>query len=388
MQKGLLAILHFNPIELYPPIINVLNYLAEARSDIKVFVYTCSSNKIKEKYSSTSDHIHIERYLELDNQVSLPRRYYQYFTYYYKTYRSLTKLHPEWIWYFESISALPASWYFRKKKNQDSKLFVHYHEYVAPEEYDGALLFKWIHKTEKRLYRLVDRLSHTNEKRMELFLRDNQISLEGKTYIFPNYPPQTWALSDNKKQSIGKPVRIVHVGSIGLGSLYMKEFCEWVDKQNGQVLFDIYSTQDSTELQNFLSDSQYRFIFIKGYIAYERLPTILSNYDVGVILYKGVIPNHVYAVSNKLFEYWACGLDIWFSDKMVSSLPFARYQFWPKLLPIDFERLDQLDLATTISHEGLNYQPSDYYCEPLFEDFFEQCGMTGNKGISREDTNG
>ncbi len=105
---------------------------------------------------------------------------------------------------------------------------------------------------------------------------------------------------------------------------------------------------------NYLSENKYQFTEIKGYVPYELMPSILSNYDIGVILYKGVIPNHIYAVSNKLFEYWACGLDVWFSDKMTGSLQYSRTDFYPKLIPVNFDELDRFDLGCAISHTGLS----------------------------------
>ena len=117
---------------------------------------------------------------------------------------------------------------------------------------------------------------------------------------------------------------------------------------------------------------------IKGYVPYELMPSILSNYDIGVILYKGVIPNHIYAVSNKLFEYWACGLDVWFSDKMTGSLQYSRTDFYPKLIPVNFEELDGFDMNCAISHTGLSYQPFPYYCEQQFDSFFLETQLNGN----------
>ena len=386
MQKDTLAILHFNPIELYPPIINLLNFMAEQLPDLQIWVFTCSTQNNKMPYVSKGKNIRIQRFAVLDPQLSLTQRYRNYFRYYYKTYQSLKALHPEWIWYFETISALPVSWYFKHKNFQDSKLLIHYHEYVAPEEYQNSpFMIRWIHKGEKKLYQKVQYLSQTNEKRMDMFLRDEKLSLGEKAHIFPNYPPKSWIAKEKGERKNEYPIKIVHAGSIGMDSLYIKEFCRWVDQQGGRVEFDVYSNQSTQDLAEFLSREGLHFTNIKGYIPYEDLPSILYGYHVGVILYKGVITNHVYAVSNKLFEYWACGLDVWFSDKMLSSLEFARSDYYPKLLPMNFEKLHQLDLAAAISHEGLGYQSSPYYCEPLVETFFEKCSMTGNKGISRKD---
>ena len=51
-----------------------------------------------------------------------------------------------------------------------------------------------------------------------------------------------------------------------------------------------------------------QYVQFKGHINYDNLPTTLNKYQVGVILYKGHIPNYVYNAPNKLFEYLAAFL--------------------------------------------------------------------------------
>ncbi len=119
-----------------------------------------------------------------------------------------------------------------------------------------------------------------------------------------------------------------------------------------------------------ISEKGYRFVNSKGGIPYADLPFTLSVYDVGVILYKGHIPNYIYNAPNKLFEYWSCGLDVWFPDKMIGSLQYSRAECFPKLMPVNFDEIDKLDLNSALSRAGIGYQSSPYYCEKVFESFF------------------
>lgn len=354
MEKKALAIVHFNPIELYPPVINLLNYIAEQMPSLQVYVFTNTANHPIREYAARQKNIIIKRYAASGTGFSLLKRYRNYFAYYYQTYTSLKKIHPQWVWYFETLSALPARWYFSHQQFRDTKLLIHYHEYMSPAEYaNGPWMVKWNHRAEKKLYQKVQYLSHTNEERMQLFLQDNRISLKGKTHIFPNYPPKTWINTTQENKKIALPVKMVYAGAIGMESLYIKEFCEWVNRQNGNVLFDIYSNQDTTVLQRFLSGKELRFIHIKGYVPYEDLPVVLSAYDAGVILYKGHIPNYVHNAPNKLFEYWACGLDVWFPEIMQGCMPFANGHVYPKIIPVNFDALDKMDLGSTIDRKSV-----------------------------------
>jgi hypothetical protein len=378
-DNNAIVIIHFNPIELYPPIINLINYMTVKMPATKIYLFTNSTDDTISKYQSKSGNISIKRYAVIDQRFSLFRRYWNYFNFYFKSFVSLRKIQPKWVWYFETISALPVTMYFRLKGSRQTKLIIHYHEYISPAEYtNGPAIVKWMHKGEKKLYKIVYSLSQTNEERMQLFLRDNELSLKGKTHILPNYPPKRWINEKIGKGTIEYPVRIVHAGSIGIDSLYIREFCDWVHRQNGRVTFDIYSSQNTDAVRNYISENKYHFIEIKGYVPYELMPSILSDYEIGVILYKGVIPNHIYAVSNKLFEYWACGLDVWFSDKMTGSLQYARTDCYPKLIAVNFTELDRFDLNCAMSHAGLTYQPSSYYCEQLFDSFFLETQIKGN----------
>jgi hypothetical protein len=243
---------------------------------------------------------------------------------------------------------------------------------------NGPRMVNWIHLKERKLYKIVHTLSHTNEKRMQLFLQDNGLSLNGRTYILPNYPPKSWICEKRERGNNSLPVRIVYVGAIGMESLYIREFSAWVDRQRGQVQFDIYTNQETEELQKVIEENKYRFIDVKGYQPYEKLPAVLSKYDVGVILYKGHIPNYIYNAPNKLFEYWSCGLDVWFPEKMIGSLAYARTDGYPKLIPVDFEEIGKFDWQTAVSHVGLEYRPSDYYCEQIFDDFFRHTNISLN----------
>jgi hypothetical protein len=379
MVKKTMAIIHFNPIEHYPPIMNLLDYLGKKMPDLNVYVFTNSLGEEQKKHYEGESNIIIARYSVMKRGLSLFRRYRNYFTFYLKTYHSLKKIVPDWLWYFETISAMPVSWYFSHQRTRKTKLLIHYHEYMSPDEYqNGPFLVREIHKMEKLLYKIGHTLSHTNEKRLQLFLQDNDLTLDGNACVLPNYPPGEWVSAKREHMAFRSPVRFVHVGGIDIESLYLKEFCEWADQQNGRVYFDIYSHQNTRKVEDFLSENKYRFTNIKGYVPYESLPPVLSSYDVGLILYKGHIPNNNYIAPNKLFEYWACGLDVWFPETLNGTLSFARKGSYPKLLPLNFKKLVQLDLESAIDHSGLTYQASPYNCEQALDEYLHFVGVDGN----------
>lgn len=54
-------------------------------------------------------------------------------------------------------------------------------------------------------------------------------------------------------------------------------------------------------------------------IDYYELPKELIKYDIGLVLYKGHIPNYIYNVPNKVYEYLACGLQVWYSKDLLTT---------------------------------------------------------------------
>lgn len=64
-------------------------------------------------------------------------------------------------------------------------------------------------------------------------------------------------------------------------------------------------------LRNFLIILIQVLFCLDSGINYSDLPGVIRAYDVGVILYNGHIANYVFNAPNKLFEYLACGLDVW-----------------------------------------------------------------------------
>jgi hypothetical protein len=60
------------------------------------------------------------------------------------------------------------------------------------------------------------------------------------------------------------------------------------------------------------------------------LPQVLSQYDVGLILYRCRTLNFVYNATNKLFEYLVCGLDVWYPPCMLGLKTYARSTIAPR----------------------------------------------------------
>lgn len=358
-----LAIIHFQPLELYPPVQNLLQFLESYPAEYKLEVYSNSGDNQLRLFSSGLSNIRIVRIGKTYNGMKALNRYYNYLLFNIGCLFRLIRLKPDKVFYYETISSFPAFLY-KRFFNSKTELLMHYHEYTSPKEYkNGMKLVKLFHGFEKWLYPKASWVSHTNEYRMQHFISDLKPVAIAHPHMLPNYPSKSWYAKP--KADIGFPIKIVYVGAFSLDTMFAKEFADWVNEQNGKIIWDIYSlnmTQEATIYFRALASS---YINIKPCVNYHELPSLLKGYDVGVILYNGHIPNYVYNAPNKLFEYLACGLDVWLPRQLTGSLKYVTEETFPKVLALDFSNLHLFNSVEAISRQGLVYQQHSFFYESV-----------------------
>ena len=215
-------------------------------------------------------------------------------------------------------------------------------------------------------------ISQTNAERVEMFLEDNPGVDHSKLFAFPNYPPVSWGQHHRRIEDWEAPTRFVALGSFTLKDTYLGEFCQWVERQNGKAQLDIFSLYFDEETKSFLEQRNPRWIrFHQEGIPYDQIPSLFekSNFHIGLVLYRCNHINTIHCVSNKVFEYLVCGLDVWYPREMKGTDAYATEGIYPKVLPIDFQCLDELDLPATQSRDGHQYVRSDFNCESVYSDW-------------------
>ncbi|NDK54520.1 glycosyltransferase family protein [Pontibacter fetidus] len=347
-----IAIIHYSPLEKYPPIINLLNYIEEREE--KQLQYSVWTTKQDEDTFHPSN-IKVIKLPGIEHQDNKIKRILNYLTFNIKVFFQLIGYKPQKILYYESISALPALLY-KTIWNRNVEILVHYHEYTSPEEYQsGMVMTRIIHKLEQKIYKSYKWISHTNQTRADLFTKDNIDNNISNIKILPNYPPRSWIKNKtnlNAKVS-SKPLKLVYVGALCTETMYTKELCNWVTQQYGNVTLDFWSQNISNQAEAYFKSNTSNWINLRGGINYHQLPAILSDYDIGVILYKGHIPNYVYNAPNKLFEYLVCGLDVIFPVELKGSYPFIWELSRPRVLKINFKELKDVNADYLISKRSI-----------------------------------
>src|SRR5690606_12877124 len=126
----------------------------------------------------------------------------------------------------------------------------------------------------------------------------------------------------------------VFIGSLSLKTTYLKPYCKWIIAQEGKVTFDIFSYNIDAITKDYLERLGCDSInFEEKGVEYNKIPELLSQYDVGLILYKAYSPNFKYNAPNKLFEYLTCNLQVWYAQELKGIAPYESAQ----VIPVDFE---------------------------------------------------
>jgi hypothetical protein len=310
-----LVLVHFQPIENYPPAMNMINSLL--KNTINPIVFTTSINN---------------NWFNIPNQkifrlgLITNNSFYRYINYLKFNFGSLLLLfwfRPKSVLFYETYSCFPV--YLYKLIFKKVTVFIHHHEYMSNQEkLTSSAYYRFLMKFEEKLFSKAIWLSQTNEDRKLLFLADHPLLNNNSIYVLPNYPPKEWSLIAKNIRSQHTNInndfiKVVYVGSLCLETMYTKEFANWVIEKNGIVIWDIYCNNYSSEVLAYFKNLNSPFINLLEGKQYYSLPTILTQYHIGIVLYKGHIPNYVYNIPNKVFEYLSCGLEVWYPEVLKST---------------------------------------------------------------------
>jgi hypothetical protein len=366
-------IVHFQPIESYPPVMNLLNCLKNEPGNFRIFVYTNEPDRSVNRYIPQSDKIQIFRVSKMPaKKASFFVKIPSYLSFYLKTSFAIQIKKPKAVLMYETLSLLPAylSSLFKKKL---PLFYIHYHEYTSPYEYQTApFLLKINSLIERKIVLMSHWVSHTNYERLRLFMADFKLNASTKYKALPNYPPAAWKFYQKEDKINREVTHVVYVGAVDLDTMYFKEFANWVVQNTGKIKWDIYSQQNTKEIKNFLFSLNTSNIEVKDQVTYFDLPKVLNNYDAGVILYKGHNENYIHNAPNKLFEYLAVGLSVWYPIE-VKGVDFYRAgDVVPQVLQLDFSNLWKYNPVNLKIPQGLRRRKDEFFCEDVYKELSRQ----------------
>ncbi|MEP7278879.1 MAG: hypothetical protein ABI813_09575 [Bacteroidota bacterium] len=363
-----IAIFHFNPIEKFPPIMNFIRVLENnLPNKVHIVVFTTRDASSKSLFQSANKRIRIRRICLSGLYVNPLLRYFNYLRYFFTSLLYGLFSAPDKFFYYESVSALVPlllKMYWLKK----APLYIHYHEYMSEQEYGQTFLTRVVHNLEKKIYPRAAWISHTNPERMRLFLQDIGMPELNNTHSYPNFPLSEWGTLRTPGPA-PLPVRLVYVGSFGsMETLYIRETLEWIKDQAGKITLDIYSYNIPAGISDYVNSLDCQWIRVLEQVDYYQLPLILKNYDVGLIIYKGLSKNFEFNAPNKLFEYLVCGLDTWYAAPMKGIWAYDSAVNWPKIIRLDFENLGQYNVEELVYRQAGAQKRMHFTCEDASEE--------------------
>jgi hypothetical protein len=340
-----LVLIHFQPIEKYPPVMNMINVLG-VMEDLQCIVF---SMKAVDPWFNSPTNCKLVRWGRVSNQAIA--RYVGYIKFNIFSLIQLLFTKPTAIIAYETYSLWPVYWY--QKWNKSVRVHLHYHEYVSPEENQNSSIYlKYLHQLEQKLWSHKATLSHTNSDRMDLFLRDNTFIDRKHTLIWPNYPPLSWLAVAREQKNIThtETIKLVHVGAVGMATMYIEEMVNWVIAQEGKYSLAFITDNIDEQAKSFLDTQTSELILVRAGVNYFELPKVLLKYDMGLTLYNGHIPNHTYSVPNKVMEYLVCGLPVAYSKELISTRKFINEYQIANCVELDFSDLTGLQFQEKLKN--------------------------------------
>lgn len=336
-MKRKLALVHWMPLEMYPPAVNLARELAAQGWDVTVF--TTRNRHGLDDFSAPGVTVSRSNSTSRDEGAA---RAFAYGGFHFRTAAKLISNRPDAVIYFEPQSSLPV--YLAGIARPGMPVFIHHHEYHEPAEFlkPGMRLARIFHNIEKKvLFPRAVWISHTNAARLELFLADNPVGLREKARILPNMPPASWGSEPNRawSNSPSGPLRMVYVGSLSREDTYIESCVRWIQRQpDNSVTLDIYAYNADDDTREFLQGLNTDAIrFHPEGARYDDLPQLLRGFHTGLILYRARTANFRHNASNKLFEYLACGLDVVFPAPMLGVKQYERSNETPRVIQVDFD---------------------------------------------------
>ena len=332
-------ILHLLPLEYYPPITNLLNILSKDKL-VKTAVFSTKNNKYRPRFQTKNIQISRTNYPGYQKNIIL--KFWSFFTYVFLPLWQIIVFKPHVLMYYEPHSALPA-YIYKRFFNPRVKLFIHHHEYYAPEEFQGPAMrsVRFFHKLETTfLYKKAAWISQTNSYRLDFFSKDYPYVPKSTLFSLANYPPLSWAKSLKKRSKIKGPIKLLYIGALSFENTYIREIVTFVRNNPNSIKLDIFSYNMHNDVLSWLQSESIENISLNAFgIPYDQIPKIASSYDIGLVLYKGHNINYQYNAPNKLFEYLVCGLDVWVPKELLGCKAYLNSQTRPFVLDVNYNNL-------------------------------------------------
>jgi hypothetical protein len=339
------GVVHILPVEYYPPTTNALELMAARGWDVRA--WTSPNHRGLGDWAAPG--VDVVRHPYSQPGKAAHQRFAGYGRWHFSTARELARWKPDVVFSIEPHSAI-ATWIYFRLLRQHARLFIHHHEYYAPNDYlrDGMRLARIGARLErKHLFHLAEWISETNSQRLNLLIADANLD-RAKARVLPNYPPREWIARAFRNRSRNEnPRKLIYVGSASLEDSFVGEIAQWAAARPAAVTLTVVGDNIADDVWSSLERlGAPNIAMIRNGYPYKRLPELLTQFDIGLILYRGNTQNFVYNIPNKAIEYLASGLEVWYPREMHSMRVFQEEHPDFPLVRIDFGSLGEANPAS------------------------------------------
>lgn len=342
------AYVHPLPLEFYPPARNTLRIFS-AREGWNVRAWSSRNTRGLPELSPAE--VQVVRHGHGKREQPTALRAAGYASWHLRTAADLARWSPDVVVAVEPHANL-AVWTYYSVLRGNAELFIHHHEYYSEQDYlrDGMRLLRATRSIERDV--LLERaawVSQTNATRLALFEKSHPKLRPGVGRVLPNYPPREWA-TRLREERRGDPnvTRLVYVGAASFEDTFIREAALWVRASPDSLSLHVTGDNVSADVWAWLDSlSAANITTGRRGVDYDHLPDLLSEYDAGLVLYKGNTLNFVHNVPNKAIEYLACGLQTWYPVEMDGLRTFHEQHDALRMRQLDFRNLPAHPLPAT-----------------------------------------
>ena len=364
------AYLHVLPLEYYPPARNTLKLIA-AREGWRVRAWTSRNRRRLPDWNEPN--VVVARFRDAGASQPLPFRIGAYLAWHARAAFEIAAWHPDALISVEPHSAL-AAWLYYHVFHGNAPLFIHHHEYYSAADFlaEGMRTLRSTARLERDdLFPRARWVSETNSERLSLLRAWTPQIRQETARVLPNYPPQKWieTAARLERRPLDNQTRLVCVGSVSFEDTFIREAATWVADRPEQASLHVVSDNMRVDVQSWLRSLNAPNVTFDAHgCDYEELPQLLTQFDAGLVLYKGNTLNFVHNVPNKAIEYLACGLEVWYPPEMIGMQNFQRAHPELRIVQINFrDPPGRLPLVGPRSHPTREFP---FTCEtalaPLF----------------------
>jgi len=319
------AYLHVLPLEYYPPATSTLTVFSR-QPGWTVSAWTSGNRRGLSEWQHRDVEVRRPGFPRPD--ASLPGRTAGYAAWHVRVAAEIAAFKPDVLISVEPHSAL-AAWLYYKACRGAARLFIHHHEYYAPEDFarEGMRVLRRTLPLERRdLFPRAEWVSQTNDERLRLLREWSPGIRDGAARVLPNYPTRQWvtrAAAIPRTPAAGV-MRLIYIGSASFEDTFIREAAEWVAHNPGTASLHVAGNNIQPDVWRWLAElGAPNVTSDSSGFEYDELPELLRQFDVGLVLYKGNTANFVHNVPNKAIEYLACGLNVWYPIQMIGMSDFG-----------------------------------------------------------------